>query len=1045
MPRSLSGGRFSARVRAGLWVGFCGVLSCALAGVLLLGVGTAAAQQAASQEIFYKKQLQATPGQSDATPSSAPSAADASPVPVVVELASEPVIQVYLAGKEAAHGEDAVNMAALTALSQAQLAAVEAQQMELLATLESQDVTFDVLYRNQRVYNGVGLMIDESHLGRLETLPQVVAVHPLALKAPATEVSVPHIHAPALWEEQTGVAGLTGRGVRIAIIDTGIDYLHTMFGGPGTGYAQNDPRIIGDVPNFPGAKVVGGWDFAGDSYNADPEAASYSPFPMPNPDPMDCFAPGHGTHVAGILAGYGVASGGATYTGPYHADLRPDDFRIAPGVAPHAEIYALKVFGCRGKTALVDAAIEWAVDPNRDGDFSDRVDIINLSLGSGYGAGYDATAVAADNAARLGVVVVSSAGNSGDTVYAVGTPGVAEGVISVAATRLESKSCAVPPCPHVDLMAEFSARGPRRGDSLLKPDLAAPGYAVHSALAGTGSAGVSLSGTSMASPHVAGAAGLLLQAIQDPTYRDEQDVIWQPEDIKARLMNTARPDVQLGLSDAEPFYAPMRIGAGRLDLAAALATQVVAYDAQSPAAVGISFGAPTVVDALRQTRNVQLENRGPAPITLTVAYSPVVTMPGVDIRLDTDLDSAALIRRPLTVTLQPYGTAVVPLTLDAQAQAMRYTRDATMADVITFPRHWLPESAGFLIVEPVAAQTDQPTLRLPVYAAPQPAANLQALPRQLDFARAIEITRTVQLVGQGFPGICQNGCNDVPAPVSAASILELHHTSGRRGSVSGLPAITFQHADLQYVGAGHRQADQGALLYFGIATHGPWSTLNEVEFNIWLDVTGDRQADYRLFNADYDGHGVSLWSQVQGGDVFITVLEDLATGERILADFINGATAAVQPGGVYNTNVILLPLPLELFDWAPEQAAQAQAGGDRTFNYRVSTYSRTFGNHPLRSPVVDSTPWLTFQMTPPALELTTSQLTSAPGSPLFPAIDGTTIQIDYRVSDYARLAPPALLIFHHTNRPGRRVETLPIYFVLPFEQFLPLVDWDARE
>ena len=210
--------------------------------------------------------------------------------------------------------------------------------------------------------------------------------------------------------------------MKIAIIDTGIDYIHTDFGGSGAqaDYDRNDTTVNGESPAlFPTAKVVAGYDFAGDDYNGDNT-------PQPDPDPMDC--DGHGSHVAGIAAGVGVKADGSTYTGAYNASIyTPGFFRIGPGVAPQASLVALRVFGCDGSTELVSQAIEWAVDPNGDGDFSDRVDVINMSLGSDFGYEADPTSVAADNAALAGMIVVASAGNDGDSYYITGSPAIARG------------------------------------------------------------------------------------------------------------------------------------------------------------------------------------------------------------------------------------------------------------------------------------------------------------------------------------------------------------------------------------------------------------------------------------------------------------------------------------------------------------------------------------------------------------------------------------------------------------------------------------------
>src|SRR6185312_14469723 len=160
----------------------------------------------------------------------------------------------------------------------------------------------------------------------------------------------------------------------------------------------------------PTAKVVGGFDFAGPTYNADVAGST----PTPDPDPLD--GNGHGSHVAGTAAGFGVTGS------------------IGPGVAPEALLYALKVFNdTEGSTNLVSEAIEWALDPNHDGNMKDHLDVINMSLGSPFGDPDDPSAISAENAADLGVIVVASAGNEGEFPYITGAPAVAPGAISVAA------------------------------------------------------------------------------------------------------------------------------------------------------------------------------------------------------------------------------------------------------------------------------------------------------------------------------------------------------------------------------------------------------------------------------------------------------------------------------------------------------------------------------------------------------------------------------------------------------------------------------------
>jgi len=252
-----------------------------------------------------------------------------------------------------------------------------------------------VLAQYQHALNGIKVEVDSSKIAALAKLPGVVSVHPVGTYDRTNAVSVPFIGAPAVWQ---GIPGFRGEGIKIAILDTGIDYTHANFGGPGTvaaftaasanSTAPADPSMFG--PNAP--KVKGGTDLVGDNYDANPNNATYQPVPHPDPNPLDCASTspnvGHGSHVAGSAAGFGVLNN-ATYTGPYNSAAYQQHFQIGPGVAPKADIYAVRVFGCAGSTDVVTDAINWAVANN--------VDVISMSLGSNYGDANTADAIAVHN------------------------------------------------------------------------------------------------------------------------------------------------------------------------------------------------------------------------------------------------------------------------------------------------------------------------------------------------------------------------------------------------------------------------------------------------------------------------------------------------------------------------------------------------------------------------------------------------------------------------------------------------------------------------
>ncbi|MEK6875714.1 MAG: S8 family serine peptidase [Nanoarchaeota archaeon] len=272
-------------------------------------------------------------------------------------------------------------------------------------------------------------------------------------------------------------------------------------------------------------KVVGGYDFV--SYDN---------------DPMD--DQGHGTHVAATVAG----------NGDWDKDGVVEQGEGLNGVAPDAEIYAYKVLdsGGSGNRDQILAGIERAVDLNNDGDPSDHVDIISMSLG-GYGNPDDLMSKAVDNAVNAGIVAVIAAGNDGPGEQTIGSPGTARKAITVGATNKK------------DQIAGFSSRGPviwgdEQGNekAIIKPDVTAPGVDICAAQYDSAwddrkcfdDKHIAISGTSMATPHVAGAVALLKQKNPD----------WTPDEIKAALKNTA---VNIGEEMTVQGY-------GRIDVAEAI-------------------------------------------------------------------------------------------------------------------------------------------------------------------------------------------------------------------------------------------------------------------------------------------------------------------------------------------------------------------------------------------------------------------------------------------------------------------------------------------
>ena len=303
-----------------------------------------------------------------------------------------------------------------------------------------------------RTFNHLPLIAVELPYGAIGYLSRALEDHPYTEKVwldrivrPSLDSSVPLIGAPTVW-----ALGYRGEGIEIAILDTGIDATHP------------DLDDLDDLATTTDPKVVRAVNFTDD----------------PNAD--DISSSGHGTHVAGTAAGTGEASGGSR-----------------TGVAPQAFLWNLKVLGGAGgsgQDSWIIAAIEYAAEgPDATLNTGDEADVINMSLGDGInGDGTDPMSQAVDLAVSQGVVVAIAAGNDGPGMATLSQPGVARDAITVGATD------------DSDTMAGFSSRGPTL-DLRLKPDVTAPGVSILSADAG-GSGYASLQGTSMATPHVAGAA-----------------------------------------------------------------------------------------------------------------------------------------------------------------------------------------------------------------------------------------------------------------------------------------------------------------------------------------------------------------------------------------------------------------------------------------------------------------------------------------------------------------------------------------------------------
>ena len=863
------------------------------------------------------------------------------------------------------------------AATRARVQAIAAEQGAVLRALQVKAAGgAEVLFATQRVFNGIAVRVAPEHWADLTVLPGVRSARRMRPVRLSTESSVSFLGAPEVWSEMG--FPITGAGVSIGIIDTGIDYFHPVFGGTPSQKRGHNPLVIGE-PGFPSAKIAGGYDFVGDAY--DPEDPAHAT-PVPDPDPID--QNGHGTHVAGIAAGFGMDFNGDTYTGPYTAAAGLGALRIGPGVAPEATLYALKVFGAGRSSFHVLPAIEWATDPNGDGDFSDRLDVLNLSIGDTFGDVESPEAVAVENAAAAGVVVVASAGNQGDVYFIMGKPGVVPSVISVAASEDDDPEFPADFAP--DRLASFTSRGPAAlGTGVLaKPDVTAPGRNIRSAnLVNTSRLGdvdalASIkSGTSMSAPHVAGLAALLRQLHPD----------WEPAAIKAVLVNTANHDLFLRQGEPLPRLAVSRVGSGRVDAVLAAESGVIAYDLDHPERVGLTFDTRYVTGSVVERKTLRIENRGSATVTYRLALDVTTGMAGLDRFLE-----------PTQVgPIGPGESADVTFAIQTGVTRLHHPRDpALRTGVNEFTRHWLNEFSGYVTLSPEGGAVIP--LRVPFYAAPQPTAAMAGA-ASIDVRHgevSLPLGGRSLVSGTNFPFDFR--AITVPFELLAVSPDEPESEGLANGGDLRFIGVTtnFPHVD-----AGDED-EEAPTVWFGLATWQPWVSLNAIRFEIDIDTDRDGAFDYMLYATSAVSDNTPNSTFVS--DVFVTRLSDL--GENVpIQGFVNQYAAETYDTAVFDNNVAVLPVTVE---------GLGLSESNSRFDFRVRTIDDNAlpGEGP-----VDQSPTLTYDIARPAIDF-------SGGSPDYPGVfpdetDSIPVAYDGEAYEGNRLG---ILLFHHHNAPGMRAQ-----------------------
>lgn len=451
----------------------------------------------------------------------------------IVELNSPPVA-VYREKKqqEVSLARDSSRRAAVRSAEQHRRTVAQ-EQDAVVSAIQQVFPTAAVDKRFDMVFNGVVIEGTALDAEQLTTLPNVKRVYEDRLVYVNTDNSLAVTGASAAWSLLNG-QDLAGAGIKIAVIDSGIRPENPMFDDagistPATSGLPADDYCRTHEPSFCNDKVI-----VARTYPAPPDKAV-----------AEYLTPlaynSHGTHVAGIIAGRRVV---ATLDNGNSAELSG----VAPGayLMVYKALYATTDGRAAGYSSSLLAAINDAV--------KDGAHIINNSWGGLAGEDPDFSPYKAVYQAveEAGVLLVSAAGNDGESgAGTIGCPGCIEAGITVANTN------------NLDRVHPTSSRGPNGDNRFIKPDLAAPGTSILSAASPDENSSTApfafkaMTGTSMAAPHVAGAAALISAA--HPS--------WTPAQIKAALTTTSHPDVQNTDGTAANAFAT---GAGRLDISQAI-------------------------------------------------------------------------------------------------------------------------------------------------------------------------------------------------------------------------------------------------------------------------------------------------------------------------------------------------------------------------------------------------------------------------------------------------------------------------------------------
>ena len=488
--------------------------------------------------------------------------------------------------------------------------------------------------------------------------------------------------------------------------------------------------------------------------------------------------------------------------------------------------------------------------------------------------------------------------------------------------------------PGSDTISAFSSRGPRGGGTsaifALKPDISAPGQDITSAQTGvtclpaqaagcTGPASASgfqpnnqtltISGTSMAAPHVAGAMALLREL--NPT--------WTVEELKAQVMNGAIHDIFTDVGGAGTRRGPGQVGAGRLDVPSAATTKVVAYNADDAGLVSVSFDNEVVQGATR-IKTVRVVNKGITDVAYNLAIDTLSDAPGVNYSLPGGT----------TITAPAGQTVTFQVRMDAVEDQMDHTRDPSVAATQTgaapfqavfnnFPRHYLTEEGAYVTF----SEGSTLRLRVPVYSPARPASTMSATDVITDASGPATIILSGSDVCTGSRAAGPSCAGSFPVDVvSLVSPFELQVISPRDTSIPG-------EQDIRNVGVAYDAATN--RIRFGVASYEEWSTPNDVAYSIFIDADENGSYERIVFNTSPGAIARRNFGNASASaqDIFITMVFTPPSSVGFNSTWlVNGVNAAQLDTVVFNNNVMFLSV---------DPAAIGLSAGNTNFRYKVET------------------------------------------------------------------------------------------------------------